>query len=222
MNLVFLGPAGSGKGTQAKKLERDYGVAQISTGDLLREAVRSGTELGRKAGPRMQEGRLVPDELVIGVIEEKFRRDPHPDGFLLDGFPRTLPQAMALDAMLRRLGRTLDRVLSLDVPHGILVERITGRRSCPKDGSVYHLKNHPPRRDGLCDLCGTPLVQRNDDTKEKLEKRLEGYEAEVPPIEEYYRRKGLLSVIDGVGSPDDIYAAIRRVLGEPAVGRTAH
>jgi adenylate kinase len=213
MNLVFLGPAGSGKGTQAKKLERDFGLVQISTGDLLREAVRRGTELGRKAGPLMEEGKLVPDELVIGIIEERFRRDDFSRGFLLDGFPRTLGQARALDTVLARLGRKLDRVLSLKVPHELLVERITGRRSCPKDGSVYHVKNHPPKREGFCDLCGTPLIQRNDDTRESLEKRLALYQREVPGIEEHYRRQGLLAEIDGVGAPDEIYGEIRRSLG---------
>jgi adenylate kinase len=212
MNLVFLGPAGSGKGTQAKKLERDFGLVQISTGDLLREAVRSGTELGRKAGPLMQEGKLVPDDLVIGLIEERFRHDDLAHGFLLDGFPRTLAQARALDVVLGRVGRRLDRVLSLSVPREILVERITGRRSCPKDGSVYHVVNHPPKRDGVCDLCGTPLIQRNDDTRESLEKRLEFYDREVPRIEEHYRRQGLLAVIDAVGAPDEIYRSIRRAL----------
>jgi adenylate kinase len=216
MNLVFLGPAGSGKGTQAKKLERDFGVVQVSTGDLLREAVRSETELGRMAGPLMKQGRLVPDALVIGIIEERFRQGDLEGGFLLDGFPRTLPQAEALDRMLAKNGWKLDAVLSLEVPHDILVERITGRRSCPKDGSVFHVANSPPKRDGFCDRCGTALIQRDDDTREKLEQRLEAFRTEIPRVKDHYRQKGLLAEIDGVGAPDAIYAQIRGALA----GRT--
>lgn len=214
MNLVFLGPAGSGKGTQAKKLERDFGVVQVSTGDLLREAVRGESELGRLAGPLMKQGRLVPDALVIGIIEERFRQGDLENGFLLDGFPRTLPQAEALDRMLEKNGWKLDAVLSLEVPHEILMERITGRRSCPKDGSVFHVVNSPPKREGFCDRCGTALIQRDDDTREKLEKRLEAFRTEIPRVKDHYQGKGLLAVIRGVGSPDAIYADIRAALAE--------
>ena len=214
MNLVFLGPAGSGKGTQAKKLERDFDIVQVSTGDLLREAVRSESELGRLAGPLMKQGRLVPDALVIGVIEERFRQGGLHSGFLLDGFPRTLPQAEALDRMLERNGLRLDKVLSLEVPHELLIERITGRRSCPKDGSVFHVVNNPPKREGFCDRCGTALIQRDDDTREKLEKRLEAFQTEIPRVKEHYRAKDLLAVIRGVGTPDAIYADIRRALAD--------
>lgn len=213
MNLVFLGPAGSGKGTQAKKLEADFGVTQISTGDLLREAVRSGTELGAKVEPIMREGRLVPDELVIGIIEERLAQGGLSGGVLFDGFPRTLPQARALDEALSRLGMDLDKVISLEVPEEILVERITGRRSCPADGAVYHLTSRPPRIPGRCDLDGTELVQREDDTAEKLEKRLEVFRTEVPTVKEHYRSKGLLAEIDGAGDPDAIYGSIREALG---------
>lgn len=219
MNLVFLGPAGSGKGTQAKKLERDFGVVQVSTGDLLREAVRSESELGRLAGPLMKQGRLVPDALVIGIIEERFMQGGLDHGFLLDGFPRTLPQAEALDGMLEKHGWRLDKVLSLEVPHELLIERITGRRSCPKDGSVFHVVNSPPKREGFCDRCGTALIQRDDDTREKLEKRLEAFQTEIPRVKEHYRQKGALAVIRGVGSPDAIYGEIRKALADvvPAV-----
>lgn len=214
MNLVFLGPAGSGKGTQAKKLEADFGVKQISTGNLLREAVRQGTELGRQADPLMREGRLVPDELVVGIIEERFRQGGLEAGFLLDGFPRTMPQAVALDAMLERNGLVLDKVLSLEVPEEILYERITGRRSCPKCGAVYHVSAAPPRRQGFCDVDGEPLVQRSDDSPEKLAKRLEVFKTEIPKVKEHYARKGLLAEIHGVGTPDGIYTEIRRALGK--------
>ncbi|AKU91568.1 adenylate kinase [Vulgatibacter incomptus] len=213
MNLVFLGPAGSGKGTQAKKLEAEYGVAQISTGDLLREAVRNGTELGRQADPLMKQGKLVPDDLVIGIIEERFRQGGLEKGILLDGFPRTVPQAEALDAMLERNGIDLDKVISLEVPDELLYERITGRRSCPKCGTVYHLSAAPPKQPGVCDLDGTALIQRSDDTPEKLANRLEVFKTEIPKVKQHYASKGLLSVVDGVGSPDAIFSSIRRALG---------
>ena len=213
MNLVFLGPAGSGKGTQAKKLEADFGVTQISTGDLLREAVRLGTDLGKQADPLMQQGKLVPDELVVGIIEERFQRGGLENGFLLDGFPRTLAQAEALDRMLERNGLKLDRVLSLEVPEELLYERITGRRSCPKCGTVYHVSAAPPRRQGFCDIDGEPLVQRSDDSPEKLKNRLEVFRKEIPQVKEHYARAGLLAEIHGVGTPEGIYTEIRRALG---------
>lgn len=213
MNLVFLGPAGSGKGTQAKKLEADFGVTQISTGDLLREAVRLGTELGREADPLMQQGKLVPDELVVGIIEERFRRGGLDQGFLLDGFPRTLPQAEALDGMLERNGVKIDKVLSLEVPEELLYERITGRRSCPKCGTVYHVSAAPPKRQGFCDIDGEPLIQRSDDSPDKLKNRLEVFRTEIPKVKEHYARAGLLAEIHGVGTPDGIYTEIRKALG---------
>lgn len=213
MNLVFLGPAGSGKGTQAKKLEADFGVVQISTGDLLREAVRLGTDLGKQADPLMREGKLVPDDLVVGIIEERFGRGGLERGFLLDGFPRTLPQAQALDSMLERNGLQLDKVLSLEVPEEVLVERITGRRSCPKCGTVYHVVFAPPKRAGFCDIDDEPLVQRSDDSEEKLKNRLAVFRTEIPKVKEHYARAGLLAEIHGVGTPEGIYTEIRRALG---------
>lgn len=212
MNLVFLGPAGSGKGTQAKKLEEEFGVTQISTGDLLREAVRSGTELGRKADPLMKEGKLVPDELVIGIIEERFKQGGLERGFLLDGFPRTVPQAAALDEMLSRNGLRIDKVLSLEVPEEALFERVTGRRSCPKCGRVYHLKFAPPKDDERCDIDGTPLVQRSDDTAENLTNRLEVFRTEIPKVKRHYAEADILVEIDGEGRPDAIFSTIRKAL----------
>lgn len=214
MNLVFLGPAGSGKGTQAKKLEADFGVVQVSTGDLLRDAVARGTELGRRADPIMREGKLVPDDLVIGLIEERLGQGDMAAGFLLDGFPRTLPQAVALDAMLARRGLRLDRVLALEVPDELLYERITGRRQCPKCGAVYHVVYAPPKREGYCDRDGTELIQRSDDRPEKLANRLEVFRTEIPRVKSHYREKGLLSEIHGVGTPDGIYVEIRKALGK--------
>lgn len=212
MNLVFLGPAGSGKGTQAKRLEADYRITQISTGDLLRNAVREGTELGKQAEPLMREGRLVPDDLVIGLIEERLARGDIENGILFDGFPRTLPQAEALDAALTRLGLKMDKVISLEVPEEILVDRVTGRRSCPVCGSVYHVRTRPPKVEGRCDLDGTELIQRSDDTAEKLERRLEVFRTEIPKVKEYYRKKGLLAEVDGTGNPDEVYERIRQAV----------
>jgi adenylate kinase len=213
MNLVFLGPAGSGKGTQAKKLEDEFGVTQISTGDLLREAVRQETELGKKAAPLMQAGRLVPDELVIGIIAERLGAGGFgPGGILLDGFPRTLPQAEALDEALSLHGIRLDKVISLEVPEEVLVDRVTGRRSCPVCGRVYHVRTSPPVREGVCDVDGAQLIQRDDDTAEKLDRRLEVFRTEIPLVKEYYRERGLLAEVDGLGSPDDVYARIRKAV----------
>lgn len=208
MNLILLGPPGAGKGTQAKRLVLRWGVPQVSTGDILRQAVKDGTELGKKAGPLMAEGKLVPDALVLGIVRERLGKLDCLPGFILDGFPRTLGQAEGLDAVLQELGRQLDAVISLEVPVDTLVERISGRRSCPKDGSVYHVVQHPPRRDGDCDLCGTGLVQREDDREDKVRTRMEAYAASTAPLKDFYARRGLLHLVDGVGAPEAIEAAI--------------
>ena len=213
MNLVFLGPAGSGKGTQAKKLESAYGVTQISTGDLLREAVRAGTPLGMQAEPLMKQGKLVPDELVIGIIEDRFLQGGLEKGVLLDGFPRTLPQAEALDSMFARNGLTLDKVISLEVPSSILIDRVTGRRSCPKCGAVYHVTAAPPKTPGVCDLDGTALIQRSDDTAEKLANRLAVFDTEIPQVKRHYAAQGLLAEVSGMGTPDEVFDRIRGALG---------
>ena len=213
MNLVLLGPPGAGKGTQAKKLLDELAIPQISTGDILRDAVRRGTALGKKAGPLMAAGKLVPDALVVELAIERLRQADCGRGFVLDGFPRTIPQAEALDAALRREGKKLDGVISLQVPEETLVERISGRRSCPKDGSAYHVYQKPPRRAGRCDLCGSELIQREDDKPDKVRERLAVYAAQTAPLEAYYAKRGLLRRISGVGTPEGIYAEIKKSLG---------
>jgi len=191
----------------------EFGIPQISTGDILRDAVRRGTELGKKAGPLMAAGKLVPDEVVVGLAIDRLRQSDCGRGFVLDGFPRTIPQAEALDDALRREGKKLDGVISLQVPEETLVERISGRRSCPKDGSAYHVYQKPPRSAGRCDLCGSELIQREDDKPDKVRERLAVYAAQTAPLEAYYAKQGLLRRISGVGSPEAIYAEIKKSLG---------
>lgn len=212
MNLILLGPPGAGKGTQAKKLVTELGIPQFSTGDILRDAARSGTELGKKAKPLMDAGQLVPDEIVIGIIAERIRTPSAQKGFILDGFPRTVPQAEALETMLKAMGKGVDRVLSIEVPEQIIVERMSGRRSCPKDGSVFHVTANPPARPGICDACGGALLQRDDDKPEKVVERNKQYWAKTAPLIEYYGRKDLLATISGTGTAEGVHASIRSAL----------
>lgn len=213
MNLVFLGPPGAGKGTQAKLLLGAFGIPQVSTGDILREAIAAGTELGRRAKPLMDSGQLVPDELVIGIVDERIRKPDCTKGFLLDGFPRTVPQAEALERALAKGGRSLDRVIFLDVDPTLIFERMTGRRSCPKDGSVFHVRTNPPKVSGTCDQCGGALVTRADDAPEKVKARLESYAAVTVALQPFYERKGLLARVDGTGTTDQVFGRIKQVLG---------
>ena len=214
MNLILFGPPFVGKGTQAKNLYAEFKLPQVSTGDILRKAVREGTELGKLAGPLMAAGSYVPDEIVIGIVEERLKEPDCANGFVLDGFPRTPPQAEALERMLARLGKKLDAVVSLKVPHEKLIERGSGRRSCPTCGSVYHVYQNPPKRAGYCDKDSTGLVQRDDDKADVIEKRLKKYDAETAALEPFYAQRGLLKVIDGVGSPEGVYADIKKALGK--------
>ena len=208
LNVLLLGPQGAGKGTQAKRLSARIGVPQVSTGDILRQAVKDGTELGKQAGPIMAAGKLVPDDLVVSIVDERLMQPDAAKGFILDGFPRTIPQAEKLGEALAKHGKALDAVVSLEVPTETLVERISGRRSCPRDGSVYHIVQNPPRREGVCDLCGATLVQRDDDKPESVRTRMQAYEAQTAPLKDYYARLGLLRVVDGVGAPEAIEAAV--------------
>lgn len=207
-NLILLGAPGAGKGTQSQRLCAEYAIPQISTGDILRAARREGTPLGKKAEGFMNAGQLVPDEVVIGLVEERLRLADTKNGFVLDGFPRTIPQAEALNQVLETLRRAPLRVVAVDVPEPTLLERLSGRISCPKDGATYHRHLTPPKQDGVCDICGTALIERADDRREAIAARLAEYKEKTAPLVAYYEKRGLLRRVDGTGQPSDVYAAI--------------
>lgn len=209
MRMILVGPPGAGKGTQAARLVDSYAIPHISTGDMLRAAVKEGTELGKQADKFMKEGALVPDEVVIGMVVERIAKPDAEKGFMLDGFPRTAPQAEALDKALEAADVALDAVVLIEVPDALIVERITGRRSDPETGTIYHLKFNPPPAD-----VADRLVQRGDDTEEACVKRLEKYHSETAPIVPFYEQKGLLKRVDGVGTPDEVTARLKTVLAE--------
>lgn len=212
MNLIFLGPPGAGKGTQAKRLVGRYGIPQLSTGDILRQAVRDGTALGQQAKALMEAGKLVPDEIVNGIIEEALVSPQAARGFLLDGFPRTVPQATALDEMLQRRGRRIDHVILLEVPTEMLVERLSGRETCPSCQTSYG-RDTPPRVPGRCDKDGTALVVRPDDLPDSIRRRMQEYESKTALLTGYYRARGVVRAVDGVGSVDEVEQRIVQVLG---------
>jgi adenylate kinase len=212
-NLMLVGAPGSGKGTQSKRLLETYGLPQISTGDILRQAVKDGTPLGAKAKPIMEAGGLVPDELIIGIIRERLGQPAYDKGFVLDGFPRTLAQANALDTVvLKQLGKKLSHVIVLDVPEDIIFRRIVGRRTCLKDGYVFHVEFSPPKVPGVCDNCGGPLVQRPDDSEEKAQRRLGEFRAVLNEVIPHYEPQGIVRHIDGMKEPEAVFQAIRKVL----------
>jgi adenylate kinase len=217
MNLILLGPPGAGKGTQAKRLETARGLVQLSTGDMLRQAVGSGSALGQQAKKVMEAGQLMPDEIIIAMIAERIAAPEARKGFVLDGFPRTEAQAEALDRMLAGRGSRLDAVIELAVDEAALIERISGRFTCAKCGAGYHDKFQPPKKPGVCDRCGsTEFVRRKDDNPETLKARLEAYRAQTAPIVPYYRRKGLLKEVDGMAAPDQVTREIETILGDVA------
>lgn len=213
-NLILLGAPGAGKGTQAQRLAVRFGIPQISTGDMLRAARREGTPLGKKAEEYMNQGALVPDDVVIGLVEERLGKSDAKAGFILDGFPRTIAQAQALDGVLAKLGRAKLRVVDVQVPEATLVERLGGRLSCPKDGASYHVQFTPPRKSGVCDTCGTGLITRADDKPEAISQRLREYHDKTAPLADYYRKSGVLKSIDGVGELDIVLDRIVRALGD--------
>jgi adenylate kinase len=216
-NLILVGAPGSGKGTQAQRLVEKYGIPQISTGDMLRAAVRAGTQLGIEAKKFMDAGKLVPDDVIIGLIEERLKADDTRKGFVMDGFPRTVAQAEALDAMLRKTGTRIDRVVVIDVPDAAIIERITGRRSCKSCGAVYHVKFSPPKQAGICDKCRSDqLYQRSDDTEEAVRVRLKAFADQTEPVIGYYQRGGKqgprVAKVDGARSPDDVFRSVEEAV----------
>jgi len=212
MNLILLGPPGAGKGTQAQRMVERYRVPQISTGDILRSAVKESTPLGTKAKGFMDQGQLVPDEIVIGIIEERLKGKDCNAGFILDGFPRTIPQAEALQPILSKLGKKIDHVINIEVDSEELVRRLTGRRTCKNCGAMFHVIFQPPKKEGVCDRCGGTLYQRADDNEEAIRTRLKEYEKQTAPLIQYYQGKKTLRSIQGVGGPDQIFEQITRVL----------
>ncbi len=212
LNLVLLGPPGSGKGTQGERLQEDLRLPYYATGDILRAAVRDETELGRTAKEYMDRGDLVPDDVIVGVIVERIDSPEAADGFILDGFPRTEPQAEALATRLADLDRALTGVLLIDVEDDEVVRRLGGRRTCEENGHVFHVEFNPPEKEGVCDLDGSPLVVRDDDKPDVIRHRLEQYHAKTEPLVDYYDGQSLLRRIDGAASPDEVGAEVERTL----------
>ena len=214
LRTILLGPPGAGKGTQAVKIVEKYGIPHISTGDIFRENIKNGTELGKKAQEYMNRGELVPDELVVEIATDRLLKDDSKEGFLLDGFPRTVFQAEKLDEILQAHGQKLDVVIDIEVEKQELLTRLTGRRVCKKCGASYHIVNIPPKKEGICDICGGELFQRDDDTVETVENRIEVYKAQTMPLVDYYKKAGNLAEIDGSGDLDRVFADIVKALGE--------
>jgi len=217
LNLTLMGPPGAGKGTQAERLVDDFDLPYYATGDILRAAISEGTELGKEAQPIVEAGDLVPDELMIGVIMERIDTPEAEDGFILDGFPRTVRQAEALDEALARRGRSLTAALLIDAPAEEVIRRLSGRRICMKNGHVYHVENDPPKNEGVCDQDGSPLIQRDDDKPGTIRKRLSVYREQTEPLIDWYDERGVLRRFDGSRPPEEVHSHIRATLATLAL-----
>ena len=214
MRIIMLGAPGAGKGTQAKRIAEKYNVPHISTGDIFRENIKNGTELGNKAKAYMEAGDLVPDELVLELIMDRFEKEDCENGYVLDGFPRTIPQAEALDAALEEKGQNIDNVIDVDVPDENIIKRMAGRRTCAHCGAIFHLEHMPPKIEGKCDQCGGHLMMREDDQPETVLARLETYHEQTQPLKDYYGAKGLVNSVDGTKDREDVFADVVAILGE--------
>ncbi len=213
MKLILLGAPGAGKGTVAKLLTKMDGSVQISTGDILRAAVAAGTELGKQAEAAMKAGDLVSDELIMGIMRERLKEDDCKNGYLLDGFPRTIPQAEALKELLADMGEELDAVVNIDVPREVILDRLTTRRTCTECGEIYNVKSNPPKVEGVCDKCGGPVVQRDDETEEAISNRLDVYNEKTAPLAGFYEKEGMLLTVQATSS-DAVIDAIKEKLGK--------
>lgn len=214
MKIIMLGAPGAGKGTQAKKIAAKYNIPHISTGDIFRANIKNGTELGQKAKTYMDQGLLVPDELVVDLVVDRVNQEDAKNGYVLDGFPRTIPQAEALDAALAELGQKVDHAIDVDVPDGNIVHRMGGRRACVGCGATYHLEYAPAKTEGVCDVCGKELILRDDDKPETVLKRLGVYHEQTQPLIDYYTNAGILKTVDGTIDINDVFQAIVEILGE--------
>ena len=214
MKIIMLGAPGAGKGTQAKKIAEHYGIPHISTGDIFRANIKNGTELGKKAKEYMDQGLLVPDELTCDLVTDRVSKEDCANGYILDGFPRTIPQAEALEDALKKMGTDVDYAINVDVPDSSIVSRMGGRRACVTCGATYHLMFMPPKKEGICDSCGSALILRDDDKPETVQKRLDVYHAQTQPLIDFYEKKGILKTIDGTQEIDRVFGDIKEILGE--------
>lgn len=214
MRLIMLGAPGAGKGTQAAKVAEAFGIPHISTGDIFRANIKGGTELGKKAKGYMDAGQLVPDELVCDLVADRIAQDDCAKGYILDGFPRTIPQAEALDQATKKLGTMIDYAVNIDVPDEAIVSRMGGRRACLSCGATYHIAFNPPKKEGICDNCGKELVLRDDDKPETVQTRLNVYHEQTQPLIEYYVNQGVLVTVDGTQSMDQVFDSIVKAVGE--------
>ncbi len=212
MNILIMGPAGAGKGTMSELILKEYDIPHISTGDMLRENVRNNTELGRTAKSYMEAGKLVPDDVINAMVEDRLQQPDCQKGYLLDGFPRTLVQAEAFSEIAEKIGKPVESVIALEVGFDVLTDRITGRRICPKCGAIFHIRNHAPKVEGICDECGAELQQRKDDTVEQLKVRMDEYEKSTKPVIDFYEAKGVVSHIDAGKDKSEVFADVKAAL----------